>query len=81
MGWKNRGVELSAQRACATSVSSLGPRPQFRPMASTPKPSNRATAPRGEPPVSSLPLPSKIRLAKMGRLLFSLAATTAAFIS
>ena len=81
MGWRRRGVELSAHRAWNTGPISWGPRPQFRPSTSTPRPSNRATAARGEPPVSSLPLSSKMRLARMGRSLFSLAASTAAFIS
>ena len=46
-----------------------------------PQPFQQATAAWGEPPVRSFPLPSKMRLARMGRLQFSLAATTAAFIS
>ena len=59
----------------------MGPRPQFRPKTSTPSPSSSATAARGEPPVRSFPVSSKIRLARMGRSQFSLAARTAAFIS
>ena len=81
MGCNSSGVEASSHRASKVGAISLGPRPQLMPSTSTPRPSSRPTAARGEPPVSSLPVASKMRLAKIGRSQFSFAASTAAFIS
>ena len=58
-----------------------GPNEQFIPSASTPRPSSIAIIAAGSAPVISLPLSSYTLVTKTGSVLFSFAASTAAFVS
>ena len=47
LGWRRRGTEAASHSWRNTGAISWGPRPQLRPMTSTPSPSSRATRPGG----------------------------------
>ena len=73
-------LAAAAKRRAAGSISA-GPSPQFRPRASTPRPSSSAVTLSGVPPVSIRAFSSKAAVAMTGRAQFSFAARTAAFSS
>ena len=81
LGWRKVGREVRAQSSGKRSAICSGPRPQLSPMASTPRPSSRATAADRSPPVSIRPVSSKVTETKTGRSQFSFAESTAALAS
>ncbi len=81
LGFTTIGREVISRSFGRNFFITSGPKPQFRPMASTLSPSNRATAASISPPVSSFPFSSNTMVTITGRLVCSFAASTAALIS
>ncbi len=81
LGFSTMGREQISLNFGRNSFITSGPKPQFRPMASARSPSSIATAASKSAPVSSFPVSSGTIVTTMGRLVCSLAASTAALIS
>ena len=80
-GFKITGTEAHFKRRSTTGRVWSGPNEQFTPIASARIPSRRATIASGEAPVISLPFSLYALETKTGRLPYSFAARSAAFVS
>ncbi len=81
LGFNTIGSDVTSRRRGRNPCITSGPKPQLRPNASTLSPSSIATAASISAPVRSLPSSSNTIVTTIGRLVFSLAAKTAALIS
>ena len=75
------GKEVALNNSSITGSNSFGPNEQLAPIASTPKPSNIHAIADADEPVISFPFSLYAFVTNIGRLLFSFAAITHAFVS